>query len=125
MVAANWMPDLIERAGGHNGLTQAGQPSRYAVWEDVCTFDPQVIVSAPCGFGLTRAVHESRVLCELPGWNELTAVKTGRVYALDGNAYFNRSGPRLVDSVEILASVLHPDRFGAADERFPHAAARL
>ena len=110
MVAANWMPELVDQAGGRCDLTHAGQASGYTPWQAVLDFDPQRIVIMPCGFDLARAVAEWPVLADLEGWSDLSAVKTGEVYAVDGNAYFNRSGPRLVDSLEILAHLIHPDR---------------
>ena len=111
MLAANWMPQLIELAGGLNGLTEHGQHSTYSRWEDLVHYDPELLLVMPCGFDLERSVAELRVLSQLPGWHQLTAVKQQRVYAADGNAYFNRSGPRLVDSLEILAHLFHPDTF--------------
>ena len=111
MLAANWMPEIIGWAGGNPGHTVSGAHSSYANWEDIVAFDPQVVVIMPCGFDLSRAIIESQVLPAIPGWSQLFAVKAGRVFAVDGNAYFNRSGPRLVDSLEILAHLLHPTKF--------------
>lgn len=116
MLAANWMPQLIEMAGGTQPLDGHGRHSTYNRWEEVVRYDPQVIVVMPCGFDLQRAIAESDTLRSLPGWNELSAVRNRRVYAVDGNAYFNRSGPRIVDSLEILAGLLHPDRVGLPPE---------
>jgi iron complex transport system substrate-binding protein len=110
MVAANWMPDLIVLAGGRCDLTRAGDRSAHADWQAVVAFDPQVVIVMPCGFDLERAVREAPTLRSLPGWTGLTAVREHRVFAVDGNAYFNRSGPRIVDSLEILAALVHPDR---------------
>ncbi len=111
MLAANWMPELLEIAGGRCKLTEAGRHSTYIEWPHVVDFDPEVIVVSPCGFDLGRTLAEVPQLAKLDRWSELTAVKTGRVYAVDGNAYFNRSGPRIVDSLEILAHVVHPGLF--------------
>lgn len=111
MVAANWMPELIELAGGRHELTVAGAHTGYTSWDDVRAYDPEVILIAPCGFDLPRTVVESAPLADLAGWRELAAVRTGRVYAADGNAYFNRSGPRMIESLLIVAHLLHPDRF--------------
>lgn len=113
MVAANWMPDLIARAGGRPLLTASGQRSRETSWDDLRRADPDVLIVAPCGFDLRRTLHEARALAAHPTWRNLSAVRAGRVFAVDGNALFNRSGPRLVDSVELLAQLLHPDRFPA------------
>lgn len=108
MVAANWMPDIVEMAGGECGLAEAGERSRYTDWDELLAFDPEVIVLMPCGFDLPRTLEEAKVLRQRPNWQTIAAVRDGRVYAVDGNAYFNRSGPRIVDSVEILAGLLHP-----------------
>ncbi len=113
MPAANWTPELVRIAGGDAGLVVAGEHSSYATWQDIVDYDPQVLVVMPCGFDLQRTIVEAQVLAGWAGWNELSAVRAGRVYAVDGNAYFNRSGPRLVESLEILAHLFHPTRFAA------------
>jgi iron complex transport system substrate-binding protein len=113
MIAGNWMPELIEIAGGIGGLATAGEQSRYVGWEDVLAYDPEVIVLLPCGFDLERTVEEANSLASLAAWRRITAANQRRVYAVDGNAYFNRSGPRMVDSLEILAYLIHPELFGA------------
>lgn len=115
MIAANWMPELVEIAGGQNGLTRTGAKSAYSRWDDVVAYDPEVVVVMPCGFDLRRTVEEAKVLTSFPGWTNLAAVRKGRVFAMDGNAYFNRSGPRIVDSLEILAQLLHPQLFAKTE----------
>jgi iron complex transport system substrate-binding protein len=105
MLAANWTPELVAIAGGCCPLTIAGEHSQYHAWSDVAAFDPEVIVVAPCGFDLARAIVEAETLKRLPGWAETAAARAGRVFALDGNAYLNRSGPRIVDTLEILAEL--------------------
>ena len=111
MLAANWMPQLITMAGAEPGLATPSVHSTYADWQQIVAYDPQVIVIMPCGFDLERTMVEAQVLPGFPGWLDLSAVRAGRVFAVDGNAYFNRSGPRLVDSLEILAHLFHPDHF--------------
>lgn len=111
MLAGNWTPELVSWAGGLDGLPSDGRHSSYASWQEIAAFDPQVIVIMPCGFDVDRAIVEAQVLAGLPQWRNLSAVRQGRVYAADGNAYFNRSGPRLVDSLEILAHLFHPALF--------------
>ena len=112
MLAANWTPELVKSAGGDPGeLVQANTHSTYADWKGIAEFDPRVVVIMPCGFDLERTITEAQVLPSVAGWSELSAVREGRVFAVDGNAYFNRSGPRLVDSLEILAHLFHPDLF--------------
>lgn len=124
MLAANWTPDLVRHAGGQNGLSTGGQHSQYATWDAVRHYDPEVIVVAPCGFRLDRTIAESQTLASRPEWRELTAVRTERVFALDGNAYLNRSGPRLVETLEILTCLLQPDRFPELPARLPRDAYR-
>jgi iron complex transport system substrate-binding protein len=107
MAGGNWMPELIEAAGGRNLFGIAGKPSGWMPWTDLIAADPEVIVVAPCGFTLQRCLEELPLLQAQPGWAAIEAVRTGRVYFADGNAYFNRPGPRLADSAEILAEILH------------------
>ncbi|WP_017314272.1 cobalamin-binding protein [Mastigocladopsis repens] len=111
MVAANWIPELVTLAGGQSLLSVKGQPSTPLKWETLFSSDPDIIVFMPCGFDLNRTRQEAQLLSQRPEWQELHAVKSGRVYITDGNAYFNRPGPRLVDSLEILAEILHPEIF--------------
>jgi len=113
MTAGNWTPELIELAGGQSGLASPREHSRYVTWPEIVDFDPQVLLVAPCGFDLRRSEHEAQELPALPGWSAVSAVKAGRVFVLDGNALLNRSGPRIVDSLELLAHLLHPSRFPA------------
>ena len=108
MIAGNWMPELIDLAGGQSGLAAAGRHSGYTPWRLVVEYDPEVILIMPCGFDLARTLAEAPALTALDGWNNLSAVQSGRVHAVDGNALFNRSGPRMVDSLELLAHLLHP-----------------
>lgn len=111
MATGNWMPELIEIAGGDNLFGEAGRHSPWLELEELARADPEVILVLPCGFDIPRTRHELPALSERPEWRRLTAVRRGRVYLCDGNRYFNRSGPRLVESAEILAEILHPGRF--------------
>ncbi|WP_238544340.1 cobalamin-binding protein [Gloeocapsa sp. PCC 73106] len=111
MVGGNWIPELIELAGGKPLFAQTGQPSRYLNWQEVEDNQPDIIVVMPCGFNLERNLVEIEVLKPNPAWQNLVAVQQNRVFLVDGNAYFNRPGPRLVDSLEILAQIFHPERF--------------
>ena len=112
----NWGPELVTLAGGENVLGVAGEHSTTLPWQDVARADPDVLVVAPCGFGLARARGEMSVLSALPGWDELCAVRTGRVFVADGNRYFNRSGPGVFETPEILAEILHPSEFAPRHE---------
>ena len=111
MAAGNWMPELVELAGGVNLFGESGKHSPYMTWEDLVARDPDVIVVCPCGFDLKRTRHEMTALTLRPGWHRLNAVRKGRVYLTDGNQYFNRPGPRLAESLEILAEIFHPQIF--------------
>jgi len=117
MLAGNWTPELVEIAGGDCPLTIAGEHSRYHDWSEIAAFDPEVMVVAPCGFDLERSVREARDLERLPGWHDTSAGKAGRIFALDGNAYLNRSGPRIVDTLEILAELFWGDQVPAPARR--------
>ena len=114
MASGNWMPELVAMAGGANLFGRPGEHSPRMSWDDLCAADPEVIVVLPCGFDLARTRQEMPALTGRPGWAALGAVRGGRVLLADGNQYFNRPGPRLVESLEILAEALHPRsiRFG-------------
>jgi iron complex transport system substrate-binding protein len=109
--AGHWVPEMVAMAGGENGLGEKGRPSRKFDWEELIDFSPEVLVLMPCGFDVDRTLQETDLLEKLPGWKRLPAVDTGRVFSVDGHAYFNRSGPRLVDGLEILAQMIHPEIF--------------
>ncbi len=111
MGAGNWIPELVELAGGTPLFGKVGQHSAWLQWSDLIEADPDVLVIMPCGFDLERTRQDATELAQHLDWAKLKAVQTGRVYITDGNHYFNRSGPRLVDSLEILAELLHPDLF--------------
>ena len=111
MAAGNWMPELVEIAGGINVLGEAGKRSKWITFEDLSAVDPDVIFISPCGFGIGRTMVDIPVLKNQPQWKNLKAVSSGRVYVADGNQYFNRPGPRIVDSAEILAEILYPQLF--------------
>ncbi len=119
MAAGNWVPELVEIAGGVNLFGEAGRHSPWMRWEDLVASDPDVVAIMPCGFDIPRTLAELDPLTSRPEWAKLKAVRTGRVFVTDGNQYFNRPGPRLVDSAEILAELLHPETF-----HFGHAGAR-
>lgn len=105
----HWSPELVRLAGGVEGLGREGFPSRTISWEEVLHCDPEVLVIACCGFNLQRTLQDIPVLAAHPDFDQLTCVRQQRVYVIDGNAYFSRPGPRLVDSLEILAHLLHPE----------------
>ncbi len=111
MTGGNWMPELVNLAGGENLLSEPGKHSEWITWEALADADPEVIVVSPCGYGIDRAASEMGSLEARPGWADLSAVRNGRVAIADGHHFFNRPGPRLAESLEILAEILHPDAF--------------
>ena len=111
MASGNWMPELVKMAGGHNLFGEADRHSPRLEWIEVVAANPEVILILPCGFDIARTRQELPLLTRKSGWANLRAVQEGRVYLLDGNQYFNRPGPRLVESLEILAEIIHPEVF--------------
>lgn len=111
MAGGNWMPELIEIAGGHSLFMRAGEHSTWLEWESLIDADPEVILLLPCGFKIAQTISDLNLLTENPAWKNLRAVKQGRAYIIDGHHFFNRPGPRLVESAEIVAEILHPESF--------------
>jgi len=111
MIAANWVPNLVDFAGGDNLLSESGKHSGYYLMDDLISEQPDIIVIMPCGFDIERCLLEMKPLTSNPGWSSLLAVKNKQVYVTDGNQYFNRPGPRIVESAEILAECFYPDQF--------------
>lgn len=107
MTAGHWMPDVIELAGGKALLAEAGSVSAYVAWEDIRTADPDVLLITPCGFTLEQTHRDLHYLTKRSGWGNLRAVRNGRVYCFDGNAYFNRPGPRIYRSIALVAQALY------------------
>ena len=109
----HWMKELVEIAGGRDDLAALHRPSRRIEWRRVLDFAPEVIVLTCCGFNLGRCAQEGDILANMEDAHDLPAMKNGRVYATDGSAYFSRPGPRIVESLEILAHLIHPGLFPA------------
>jgi iron complex transport system substrate-binding protein len=107
--AGHWVPEMVALAGGLDVLGRYGEPSFRVDWSSVLDAQTEIILLKPCGFDVRRAIKEANALRALPHWEELPAVKRGRVYALNGSAYFSRPGPRLVNGLEILARIIHPE----------------
>ena len=104
----HWSPELVRLAGGVEGLGREREPSRRLEWQEILDWDPEVVVVACCGFDVERTLRDVPMLFDVRGFDELAAARAGRVYVVDGSQYFSRPGPRLVDSLEILAHALHP-----------------
>jgi iron complex transport system substrate-binding protein len=114
MSGGHWTPGLVQLAGGMPVLGNPGANSRVIVWDEIAIADPDVIIVAPCGFDLDATLRAVALLADVPHWRTLRAVGAGRTYAIDGNAYVNRPGPRLVDTAELFATALHNEPYGAA-----------
>ncbi|MCS6926047.1 MAG: cobalamin-binding protein [Candidatus Binatia bacterium] len=110
MAAGNWVPELVEIAGGEYALATAGAQSPALTWEALVAYRPEVIVLMPCGFTIRQTQSDLPALTSHPQWSALPAVQANQVFIVDGSAYFNRPGPRLVESAAILAEILHPQQ---------------
>jgi len=118
MSAGNWMPEMVEMAGGANLFGRAGEHSGRLEFDALRAADPEVVLVAPCGFNMRHTMEELPALGARPGWASMRAVREGRVFVAEGSQYFNRPGPRIAESLEILAEILHPELF-----RFGHEGA--
>ncbi len=111
MAAGNWIPELVAMAGGEDVFGAAGQPAPWVTWEALCEYDPNIILVLPCGYEMATSRAEMPALTSRTDWPGLRAVRQSMVFIADGNQYFNRPGPRLAETLEILAELLHPDLF--------------
>ena len=105
----HWVPEMVELAGGEEALGRRGADSVRISWTEIAAFSPEILIVSPCGFGMEAAVQQAKQLLRQPGWNGLPAVVNDRVFAVDANAYFSRPGLRVVDGVELLAHLIHPE----------------
>lgn len=109
--SGHWIPEMVSRAGGVEVLGKPGAESVRVALHDVAAAAPEVLIVSPCGYGIGDATTQAELLVTLPGWADLEAVRAGRVFAVDANAYFARPGPRVIDGIEILAGLIHPEVF--------------
>ena len=109
MAGGNWMPELVQMAGGEDLFGTTGQPSPLLDWDQIVEADPDVLLVHPCGFDMARTLEEMPLLERRPGWRGLKAVQRDCIFVADGNQYFNRPGPRIVESLEMLAEIFHPE----------------
>jgi iron complex transport system substrate-binding protein len=125
MIGGMWMPELIALAGGHALVTRPGEHAPTLDKRQLAALSPDVVVVKPCGFTLERTLAELATLRETLPWTSWSEAGLPRVYVADGNAYFNRPGPRIVESLEILAACAHPEEFGAFAEKHRESFVRL
>ncbi|MCU4926220.1 ABC transporter substrate-binding protein [Halobacteria archaeon AArc-dxtr1] len=114
MLAGHWTAELVEAAGGEYPVG-VGERSRPREWDEIRAYDPEIIVVAPCGFDLEQTADNRSDLTDREGWDDLAAVRNGRVWAMDGDQYLNRPGPRLVETLEALAPIVRPEAFDDRD----------
>jgi len=107
----HWIPQMVDYAGGFDGLGRLGKPSHRIGWDEVVEYQPEVIVLSPCGFDANQVMEEAHVLASYEEWDKIPAFQSSRVYAVNASAYFSRSGPRVVEGLEILAHIIHPELF--------------
>jgi len=107
----HWIPQMVDYAGGFEGLGRLGKPSHRIEWDQVVEYEPEIIVLSPCGLDANQVMEEAHVLASYTEWNEIPAFQSSRIYAVNASAYFSRSGPRVVDGLEILAHIIHPELF--------------
>jgi iron complex transport system substrate-binding protein len=110
----HWLPEMVRLAGGVDELAREGTDSVRIPWDDVLKWAPEVLIITPCGFNLDKVIEQAPQLSTYPCWNDLPAVRQGRVYAVDANSYFARPGPRVVEGTELLAHLIHPRLFSWA-----------
>ncbi len=113
MVAGNWVPEMVRACGGIYDLAEPGTHSKTVTWQQIADSAPDVVIVMPCGFGLDQTRREIPALREVPLWSSLPGVRNRRVYSVDGNAYLNRPGPRIIDSAELIAGIVQPDLFAS------------
>ena len=107
----HWIPQMVDYAGGIEGLGRLGKPSHRIGWDEVVEYKPEIIILSPCGFDANQVMEEAHVLASYQGWEKIPAFQSSRIYAVNASSYFSRSGPRVVDGLEILAHIIHPKFF--------------
>jgi len=110
-ICGHWVPQMVEIAGGINGISITGERSRKMDFSEIVEFDPDILILLPCGFDLERIIREYESLSHNHQWNSLRAVQTDMVFALDALSYFSRPSPRIITGIEILAKIFNPQHF--------------
>ncbi len=110
-VGGHWIPQMVDYAGGVEGLGNLGKPSKKIEWEKVIDYQPEIIVLSPCGFDVEQVLDEVHVLSSYSRWDKIPAFRSSNIYAVNASAYFSRPGPRVVDGLELLAHIIHPEIF--------------
>ncbi|OUX31058.1 MAG: cobalamin-binding protein [bacterium TMED264] len=118
MFAGNWVPEMVEIAGGKDLFGRTGMHSDWSTYDMLFKYDPEKIIFMPCGFNINKTLEEMKIITDMPNWKNLKAVKTENVFITDGNQYFNRPGPRILDSIKILIEIVSNQKidFGYKDK---------
>jgi iron complex transport system substrate-binding protein len=109
--SGHWVPEMVQIAGGIDELSRQGSDSVQVSWDAVRRWAPEVLIVMPCGYHLSKVLELATKLTALPGWSEIPAVQTGQVFAVDASSYFARPGPRVMQGIELLAHLIHPEAF--------------
>jgi iron complex transport system substrate-binding protein len=120
--SGHWIPEMVKICGGVDKLGRIGEDSRKISWSDIINYNPEILILMSCGFGLQRTIEDIELLRRREGWGKINAVKNNKVYATDASSYYSRPGPRLVEGLEIMAKMIHPEVFG---NDLPEGAATL
>jgi len=110
----HWIPQMVDYAGGFEGLGRLGKPSHRVEWTEVLNYQPEMIIVSPCGFDLNGVIGQLHELASYTGWENIPAYMSRNIYAVNASAYFSRPGPRIVDGLELLAHIIHPELFPKA-----------
>jgi iron complex transport system substrate-binding protein len=119
----HWIPQMVDYAGGVEGLGRLGKPSHRIEWSEVLDYEPEIVVLSPCGFDLNGVMGQLHEIESYPGWDTLPAYKSRNIYAVNASAYFSRPGPRIVNGLELLAQMIHPELF--PETTFAHEMKRI
>lgn len=111
MIAGHWVPEMVEKAGGKMLFAQKAKASQHVTWDEILQVNPDVLILAPCGFTIERTIQEQSLITKRDSFTSLQAYKKNKIFFIDGNSYLTRPGPRIVDGVEIIAEILHPELF--------------
>jgi iron complex transport system substrate-binding protein len=110
-IGGHWIPQMIDYAGGIDNLGTLGKPSRKIEWKAIVEYEPEIMILSPCGYDVKQVLAEVQTLSAYSNWDDIPAFRTSNIYAVNASAYFSRPGPRIVNGLELLAHIIHPEVF--------------
>jgi len=110
-IGGHWIPQMIDYAGGIDNLGTLGKPSRKVEWKEIVEYEPEIMILSPCGYDVKQVLAEVHTLSAYSNWDDIPAFRTSNIYAVNASAYFSRPGPRIVNGLELLAHIIHPELF--------------